>query len=99
MNIEYIGYVAAFLTTSSFLPQVVMTLRSGDTRSISLSMYALFVAGVALWLAYGLSIGAMPVIVANLLTLLLSSVILVLKLLHLRRDRMLRRSVSERGGA
>ena len=47
MSAESLGYAAAFLTTISFFPQAVKTLRSGETRSISLGMYALFTAGVA----------------------------------------------------
>ncbi len=53
MPAEFIGYAAASLTTISFFPQAVKTLRSGDTRSISLGMYALFTSGgavvVPLW--------------------------------------------------
>ncbi|MGH8402367.1 MAG: PQ-loop domain-containing transporter, partial [Gammaproteobacteria bacterium] len=53
MNIErLIGFVAATLTTISFLPQAYHSLRTRDTRSISLGMYMLFTLGVALWLVY-----------------------------------------------
>ena len=37
---ELLGYAAASLTTLSFIPQAMRTLSSGDTRGISLSMYA-----------------------------------------------------------
>ena len=57
MPAESLGYAAAFLTTISFFPQAVKTLRSGETRSISLGMYALFTAGVALWSLYGWIVG------------------------------------------
>jgi MtN3 and saliva related transmembrane protein len=77
---DWIGYVAAVLTTAAFLPQVVKTVRSGKTQDISLGMYLLLCSGIALWLAYGLMIGAMPVIVANLVTLILSGTILLMKL-------------------
>jgi MtN3 and saliva related transmembrane protein len=53
MSTDLLGYIAAFLTTTSFLPQVIRTLRTGDTRSISFTMYLMLVAGVAAWLAYG----------------------------------------------
>jgi MtN3 and saliva related transmembrane protein len=77
---DWIGYAAAILATSSFLPQVVKTIRSGQTKDISLWMYLLFCSGVALWLVYGLMIHAAPVIVANFVTLALSGTILFLKL-------------------
>jgi len=77
---DWLGYAAAILTTSSFLPQVIKTIRSGQTKDISLSMYLLFCSGVTLWLVYGFMIHATPVIVANLATLALSGTILLLKL-------------------
>ncbi len=67
------------MTTLAFLPQVVKTLRTRDTRSISLGMYILFTTGVFLWLLYGLRLHALPMILANGLTLLMSFVLLVAK--------------------
>ncbi|MGH8378456.1 MAG: SemiSWEET transporter, partial [Gammaproteobacteria bacterium] len=81
MNIErLIGFVAATLTTISFLPQAYHSLRTRDTRSISLGMYMLFTLGVALWLVYGLLIHDLPVTLANGVTLVLTLVVLALKL-------------------
>ncbi|MFN7642196.1 MAG: SemiSWEET family sugar transporter [Burkholderiales bacterium] len=74
---ELVGYVAATLTTLSFVPQALLTLRSGSTEGVSLRMYALFTTGVALWLLYGVLTGAWPVILANAVTLGLASLILV----------------------
>ena len=77
---ELTGYAAAVLTTLSFVPQVIHTLRTRDTRAISLGMYLLFSAGVALWLIYGITIGSWPVILANAVTLVLASTVLWHKL-------------------
>ena len=77
---DTIGYVAAFLTTCSFLPQAWLTLRTRDVSGISLGMYAVFTTGVALWLVYGLLTDAWPVVLANAVTLALASFILVMKL-------------------
>lgn len=79
---ELIGYPAAVLTTAAFVPQAWKSWRTRDLSGISLPMYALFTTGVALWLAYGLAIGSLPVIVANGLTLVLALVVLALKLRH-----------------
>jgi MtN3 and saliva related transmembrane protein len=76
---DWIGYAAATLTTASFLPQAVLTLRTRDTRGISLAMYSAFTAGVALWLLYGLALGEWPIIVANAVTLALAATILLTK--------------------
>ena len=77
---DLIGYVAAALTTFSFLPQAWLTFRTRDVRGISLGMYSAFTLGVALWLVYGLLAGAWPVVVANAITLVLAVSILVMKL-------------------
>jgi MtN3 and saliva related transmembrane protein len=87
MSTDLLGYIAAFLTTTSFLPQVIRTLRTGDTRSISFAMYLMLVAGVAAWLAYGLLLGALPIVLANGMTLLLSSIILAMKWREIRASR------------
>ena len=77
---DLIGYIAACLTTLSFLPQALHTFRTRDVRGISLGMYALFTAGVALWLVYGLLLAAWPIVAANAVTLALALAILVMKL-------------------
>ncbi len=77
---ELIGYLAASLTTCSFVPQAWLTFKTRDVRGISLSMYSVFTTGIALWLAYGLMIGAWPVVIANIVTLALASAILAMKL-------------------
>ncbi|MFN4359608.1 MAG: SemiSWEET transporter [Hylemonella sp.] len=77
---ETIGYLAACLTTLSFLPQALHTFRTRDVSGISLGMYATFTTGVALWLVYGWLVSAWPVVAANAVTLLLALAILVMKL-------------------
>ncbi len=77
---QTLGYLAATLTTASFVPQAVLTLRTRDVSGISLGMYSAFTLGVALWLAYGWQLGEWPIIVANALTLALATTILATKL-------------------
>ncbi|UTH72445.1 SemiSWEET transporter [Chromobacterium sp. IIBBL 290-4] len=83
--IEWLGLLAGCLTTISFLPQVLRVWRTRSVDDISLGMYLLFVAGVALWLTYGLLSHALPVIVANGVTLVLSGSVLAMKLRYRRR--------------
>ena len=80
MNFEWLGFVAATLTSASFIPQAVMTIRSRDTRGISRGMYIIFTTGVAFWLAYGIAIDSLPMIYANTVTLALAGTVLALKL-------------------
>ncbi|MCP9815636.1 SemiSWEET family sugar transporter [Synechococcus sp. GreenBA-s] len=86
-SIAVLGYLAASLTTVSFIPQVVKTLRTGDTSGISLRMYALFTSGIALWGLYGLLTGDGPLIVANAITLVSAGLILDRKWRAYRADR------------
>ena len=80
LTTEILGYLAAILTTSSFVPQAWHTFSTHDVSGISLGMYSVFTVGVACWLGYGLLLGAWPVVVANAITLALATTILVMKL-------------------
>ena len=77
--IEGVGLVAGVLTTVAFVPQVLRTWRTGTAQDFSLNMLLLFVAGVALWLVYGLLSRSAPMVLANAATLLLASYILLVK--------------------
>ena len=79
---QTIGYVAGALTTISFIPQAWLSWRTRHTAGLSLGMYAIFALGVALWLGYGVLIGAWPVIVSNSITLVLALFILSIRLRH-----------------
>jgi len=82
---DALGYVAAILTTSSFFPQAVQTLRTRDTAGISLGMYVMFTSGVVIWALFGLITGDGPVLVSNLITALPAGLILHRKILNLPR--------------
>ena len=90
MTTDLLGYLAASFTTLSFVPQAWLTFRTRDVRGVSLGMYSVFTLGVALWLAYGVALGAWPVIAANAVTLALAVAILGMKIAIERR-----RSVDE----
>ena len=77
---EWLGFAAATLTTVSFVPQAWMTFRTRNVSGISLAMYSAFTLGIALWLVYGIRIGAWPLIVANTVTLVLAGAVLAMKI-------------------
>jgi MtN3 and saliva related transmembrane protein len=81
-QIDLIGYIAAFLTTSAFLPQAWLSWRQKHAEGVSLGMYCIMVTGTIGWLIYGLMLGAWPIIVANVISLSLSAFILVMKLVY-----------------
>ncbi len=80
--VDSVGYLAAFLTTIAFVPQAWMTWKNKHARGVSLGMYIIFTLGIALWLAYGILIQVWPMIIANTITLLLASFILVMKIMY-----------------
>jgi MtN3 and saliva related transmembrane protein len=84
---DAIGLLAGVLTTLAFVPQVIRVWRTRSARDLSLASFAIFTVGVALWLVYGIAVGALPVIVANAVTLVLAGAILVMKLAFDRAKR------------
>ncbi len=74
-----IGGIAATCTTLAFIPQAYHSYTTRDLSGISLPMYSIFTVGVAMWLVYGLLKQDWPIIIANIITLTLSLMILVLK--------------------
>jgi len=79
-TIDWLGAIAASLTTTSFIPQVWQVWRSRHTKDISLGMYAIFTGGVIMWLLYGIMLGSWPIIIANGITALLAGTVLLMKL-------------------
>ena len=75
-----VGYIGAICTTVAFIPQVIYTLKTKDTKVISLGMYIIFIIGITSWLIYGLHKEDLPLTLANSVTIVLASIILVCKL-------------------
>ncbi|MDD1665379.1 MAG: SemiSWEET transporter [Methanomicrobiales archaeon] len=82
-----IGFIAGGLTTLSFLPQVVKTARSRSARDLSESMLLVFLIGLVLWTIYGLQVGSLPIIAANVITIGLVGAILGMKVRFNERER------------
>ena len=77
---DMIGYIAACMTTSAFIPQAWMTWKRKHAEGVSLGMYIILVSGIILWLTYGVLLNAWPIIIANAITLILAVFILMMKL-------------------
>ena len=78
--ITILGLFAGALTTIAFLPQLFKTWKSKSAKDVSLETLAIFSFGVLLWLIYGIYLHALPIILANLLTLIFNLIILGLKI-------------------
>jgi len=84
---KIVSYVAAVLTTVSFIPQAYKCIVTRRTETISLWMYILFVAGVVCWAAYGFYKMDLALILANSITAVLSSIILIIKIINLPKEK------------
>lgn len=82
--IELLGYVAAFLTTASAIPQLVQLIRTRDASGVSTLCWLCLASGVALWLVYGIMLGSRPLIAANAITLVLDVAVVAMSL-HFRK--------------
>ncbi len=79
-NVEIIGFVAAVLTTSAFVPQVYKTWKSKSAESLSLTMYLVFFVGIIMWLIYGIHIKSLAMIFANTVTGILALLLIFFKI-------------------
>ncbi|MEF9475998.1 MAG: SemiSWEET transporter [Candidatus Mariimomonas ferrooxydans] len=78
--IAIIGLIAGTCTTISFLPQVIKIIKTKETKDISISMYIILATGMFLWIIYGIFIEALPVILANTISFVFATIILILKI-------------------
>ena len=85
VNIEFFGYFAAILTTAAFLPQLIKTLKTKKAEDVSLSTLIMFICGVGCWIVYGYKISSKPILIANIITFLLNSFILISKLYYSKK--------------
>lgn len=77
---DILGMLAATLTTVSFLPQVYKTWKTKATEGLSLTMYLIFFVGIVLWLIYGIHLKSLPMILANIVTAILSLYLVIMKI-------------------
>jgi MtN3 and saliva related transmembrane protein len=89
MQIDYtttLGIIAGILTTIAYLPQLLKTWKSKSANDLSWSMLIVLCIGIILWLIYGFSVQDIPIIAANVVTLLLAGIILILKIQYRKQE-------------
>ncbi len=87
LNIDFFGYFAAILTTAAFLPQLIKTLKTKKAEDVSLITLIMFISGVGFWIIYGYEISSSPILIANIITFLLNSFILISKIYYSKNIR------------
>ncbi len=80
MDFAFIGYTAGFLTTASFLPQVLRAYKTRSCQDLSWPWLLVFMGGLVLWLFYGLILHNWPMILANSVTLIFCLALVWMKL-------------------
>lgn len=75
-----IGLLAGLTTTFAFLPQIVKTYRTKETKNISLVMYVIYMIGVILWFVYAYMIGETAILISNTFSFLFGMLMLLMKL-------------------
>lgn len=87
MNITHLGLLAGTITTAAAIPQVVRTYRTRHARDISIWQPILLNVGMSLWLMYGIALGDIPLILANTVSLLCYTALIVMKILFREDDK------------
>jgi MtN3 and saliva related transmembrane protein len=77
--VDIIGYLAGLLILISIIPQILKSWKTKSTKDISLLRYLIYVAGVVLWLVYGILLINGPMIIVNSINLILASTVIYLK--------------------
>ena len=86
MNIEFFGYFAAILTTAAFLPQLIKTIKTKKAEDVSSLTLIMFICGLGSWIVYGYKISSLPILTANIITLILNLFILISKVYYSKKS-------------
>ena len=81
-NTTIIGLIACLLTTGAFLPQIIKTMKTKETKDISLAMYCIYIIGVCVWFVYGFMIHETAILVGNTFSLIFGLTMLIMKLIY-----------------
>lgn len=86
---EIVGFMAAFLTMFSFLPQVIKIYRTKSAKDLSLLTILQFMLGVFLWFVYGVHLKNPILILANSVTFFILLAALILFLMYNKKNNSL----------
>ena len=80
MFVESLGLVAGALVTCSMIPQLIRVFQLKSARELSLLFTTLLLSGITCWLAYGIYLSLLPVILWNAIGAVLAALLLYAKL-------------------
>ncbi len=73
---EILGYLAGICTAIVFLPQAIRTIKTKDVRGLSLGSYLIYCTGMMLWIAYGVYLHSVQMMLFNAISLFFAAIIL-----------------------
>ena len=79
---EILGYSASAVTVFTFLPQVIKTWKEKSAKNVSLMMFVIAFVNEVMWIAYGVWIDNMVIIVTNVIMIMMCSIMIYLKFLY-----------------
>jgi MtN3 and saliva related transmembrane protein len=85
LALNTIGYIAAGLITICLMPQLFKIISTKNVDDISWLTYTLLLTAEILWLAYGIILDDLRIIVANVVSGMCSATILILYFTHKKR--------------
>lgn len=77
---QIVGIIAGVLTAISMLPQLIKMVKEKKADDVSLLMLLVLLAGLSLWVVYGIMREDLPIIVTNSFSLMLNITVVILRL-------------------
>jgi MtN3 and saliva related transmembrane protein len=79
-GVDILGYSAGFITSLTFLPQVIKTWKEKSAKDISLMMFIIAAVNEVMWIVYGVLLNNWVIILTNSIVLTMSLIMIFLKL-------------------
>ncbi len=84
--IDLTGYLAAIFGTALMLPQVYKTYKTKRVEDLSMVMINVYLINCALWLAYGIMLNSLPMILCNSIAEVIGLIQLLMKLKYTKQQ-------------
>ena len=78
--VQWVGVGAGILTAFSMLPQLIKVIKEKKAEEISITMVIVLIAGLSLWVAYGVLKEDWPLIITNSFSVLVNILLLIFRL-------------------
>lgn len=76
MYVQIVGIISSILTATSMIPQLIKVIKEKDAENVSILMLSVLLAGLGMWVYYGVLIKDLIIIISNSFSVLLNVVLL-----------------------